>query len=394
MEWWTLYISLSVMMFLQYAAWGSWAPVLAGRLMGPLKMSGKQTGWIYGTLFLASIVMPLLAGQIVDRWVATQWYLAGAHLAAGLLMLLASRQRRFVPMMFVMGAYSLAFSATIPLTTSLLFAHVGKLGEGITFWVFVWIPVGWTLAGLGLTAWRRRAKKQSEGQDCLILAGMVSIVMAAFCMILPNTPPKGTSPDAVPFLDALSLLKEPQFLLFMVISLLVTMQLQFYFLGTAPFLEHVGVSHKNVPAAMSIAQIAQIVAMLLLGVVLAGMGYRWLFVLGIMLWVVMYLCYAAEKPRWLVVSSMALHGLAYTFFINLGWLYVDDVAPKDIAASAQGLLAVVTTGLGMFLGTQYTGVVMDRLKRGETFRWRTIFLVPCAVLLICAVVFAAFFRFP
>ena len=392
MEWWTLYISLSAMMFLQYAAWGSWAPVLAGRLMGPLKMSGKQTGWIYGTLFLASIVMPLLAGQIVDRWLATQWYLAGAHLAAGLLMLLASRQTRFVPMMIVMGAYSLAFAPTIPLTTSLLLAHAGKLGEGMTFRVFVWIPVGWTLVGLGLTAWRRRAKQQSDGRDCLILAGMVSLVMAAFCLILPNTPPKGTSPDAVPFLDALSLLKQPQFLLFMVISLLVTMQLQFYYLGTAPFLEHVGVSHKNVPAAMSIAQIAQVVAMFLLGIILAWMGFRWLFVLGIVLWVVMYICYAARQPRWLVVSSMALHGLAYTFFINLGWVYVAQVAPKAIGASAQGLLTVVTFGLGMFLGTQYTGVVMDRLKDGETFRWRAIFLVPCAVLLICAVFFAALFR--
>jgi len=93
-----LYAKLSLMMFFQFAVWGAWMPVLAARLLGPLKMTGKQTGLIYGTLFLASIVTPLIAGQVVDRWLATQWFLAGAHLAGGLLMLLAARQTKFGPM--------------------------------------------------------------------------------------------------------------------------------------------------------------------------------------------------------------------------------------------------------------------------------------------------------
>ena len=389
---WSLYIRLSAMMFFQYAVWGAWAPVLAARLMGPLKMSGKQTGWIYGTLFLASIVMPLLAGQIVDRWLATQWFLVGAHLVGGALMLLAARQTRFVPMLIVMGAYSLAFAPTIPLANALMFTHLDKLGVQ-SFWVFIWIPIAWALAGLGLTAWRRRATQKGDGRDCLILAAVLSFVMAVCCLFQPNTPPSGSPGDALPFLKALDMLKDSQFLIFLIVSLLVTMQLQFYFLGTAPFLEEIGVRHKNVPAAMSIAQIAQAAAMAIVPLLLArGLGFRWALTIGIVLWLGMYLCYAARKPRWLVVGSMALHGLAYTFFIVVGWVYVDKVAPEDIRASAQGLLAVVTFGLGMFLGTQFTGVVMDRLKDGETFRWRAIFLVPCAVLLICAVVFAVLFR--
>ena len=85
-----LYLSLSIMMFLEYAIWGAWAPVLAARLLGPLKFSGKQTGWIYGTLFLAFIVSPLIAGQLVDRWIATQWVLAGAQLIGGGLLFVAA----------------------------------------------------------------------------------------------------------------------------------------------------------------------------------------------------------------------------------------------------------------------------------------------------------------
>ncbi len=68
-----IYLSMSIMMFLEFAIWGAWSPVLAARLLGPLKMSGKQTGWIYGTIPLASIVAPLAAGLIADRWVSTEW---------------------------------------------------------------------------------------------------------------------------------------------------------------------------------------------------------------------------------------------------------------------------------------------------------------------------------
>ena len=121
-----LYIQLAAMMFLQFAIWGAWMPVLATRLLGPLKMSGKQVGWIYGTLFLASIVTPMIGGQIADRWLATQWFLAAAHGIGGLLMLYAARQTRFLPMLLVMAAYSLFFAPTIPLTNALMFSHLAE----------------------------------------------------------------------------------------------------------------------------------------------------------------------------------------------------------------------------------------------------------------------------
>ena len=64
---WKIYVPLSLMMFFEYAVWGAWFPVLAARLLGPLKMTGKQTGWIYATLPIACIISPLVAGQLADR---------------------------------------------------------------------------------------------------------------------------------------------------------------------------------------------------------------------------------------------------------------------------------------------------------------------------------------
>lgn len=380
------------MMFLQFAVWGAWSPVLAARLLGPLKMSGKQTGWIYGTVYLGCIISPLIAGQMVDRWIATQWFLAGAHLIGGVLLLVAAGRKTFRSLMVVMGLYSLAFAPTLALVNSLMFRHLARAGVS-SFAVFVWGVVGWVLAGWGLALWRR-LKGSGEGSDCLVLAGLLSLVLGAYCLTLPHTPAPGAEQ---PFTEALSLLKQPNFLIFLVIGFVLATQLQFYFLGTARYLGDLGVKSTNMPAVMTIAQGAQILAMTFMAFyqteVLASIGFRWVLTIGVLLWLAMYGAYAVGKPRLLVIASQALHGVAYTCFINVGFVYVNEVAPGKISNSAQGLYTVVLFGLGFFMGTQLTGMVMDQFGTADgKFRWRAIYLVPCGLVLACAVALVALFR--
>lgn len=380
------------MMFLQFAVWGAWSPVLAARLLGPLKMSGKQTGWIYGSVYLGCIISPLIAGQMVDRWIATQWFLAGAHLIGGVLLLVAASRTTFRSLLLVMGLYSLAFAPTLALVNSLMFRHLARAGVS-SFAVFVWGVVGWVLAGWGLASWRRK-RDSGEGSDCLVLAGVLSLVLGAYCLILPHTPAPGAEQ---PFTEALSLLKQPNFLIFLAVGFVLATQLQFYFLGTARYLGDLGVQSTNMPAVMTIAQGAQILAMTFMAFyqteVIASIGFRWILTIGVLLWLAMYGAYSVGRPRLLVIASQALHGVAYTFFINVGFVYVNEVAPGNISNSAQGLYTVALFGFGFFLGTQFTGVVMDRFSTADgKFQWRAIYLVPCGLILACAVALAALFR--
>jgi nucleoside transporter len=386
------------MMFLEFAVWGAWSPVLAARLLGPLKMSGKQTGWIYGTLFLAFIISPLIAGQIVDQWVATQWVLAVAHLVGAALLLAAARKKTFGSLFVVMGLYSLCYAATVPLVNSLMFTQLGKAypdSAGVAAAsanIFIWAPIAWVLVGLLLTGWRR-IKGTGDGSDCLKLAGGVSLLMGVFCFFLPHTPPPGASGDVLPFVRAFSMLSDTNFLLFLVLSFIVAAQLQFYFLGTAQYLGDIGIETKNVPAVMAIAQAAQTICTLAaLGYFVNTLGFRWTLAIGVLSWLVLYVVYAMTKPRWLVISSMGFHGIAYVLFIIGGQIYVNSVAPEDIKGSAQALLFVVTMGFGLFLGTQLTGAIMDLFKKEGKFEWRPIFLVPCALTVLCAVAFMLFFE--
>jgi nucleoside transporter len=389
---WQLYLRLSLMMFLEFAIWGAWAPVLASHLVGPLKMSGKQTGWIYATLWLGCVVSPFIGGQIADRWVATEWFLAVVHLTGAVLLLVAARKTKFWGLFGLMGLYSLLYAPTLALVNSLMFSHLTN-ADAQAGKIRVWGTIGWIVAGLLLALWRRLGKLKVQGSDALTLAGILSLVMGVFCFFLPHTPPPAEPSDPLAFKAAFKMLGDTNFLIFLIISFIVTTELQFYYMPTAPFLEDIGVQNKNVSAVMTLAQFAEIIAMaVLLPLLLPKIGFRWALVIGVIAWPLRYVIFAMMRPLWLVISSLTFHGLGYTFFFFVGQMYVDRAAPTDIRASAQALIAVVTLGLGNFIGTQITGVIMDFFKKEGRFRWRPIFLVPCVLTVACALAFILFFK--
>jgi nucleoside transporter len=387
----SIYIPLSVVMFLEYAVWGAWAPVLAARLLGPLGMSGKQTGWIYATLPLSCIVSPLVAGQLADQWLNTEWILAGAHLVGAVLLFVAAKRQTFGSLFAVMMCYSLCYAATLPLVNSVLFAHVADVETQGK--VFIWAPIAWALVGYTLTGWRMTRKTEGDGSDCLIYAAGLSVLMAVGCLLLPTTPPAGEG--GVPIVAALSMLGEPNFLVFIVISLVVAGLMQFYFLGTAQFMQDIGISSKHVPASMGIAQAAQAIATWFLMVALmTSLGFKWTLTIGAASWFAMYVIYVGGKPRQLIVASQMLHGLAYVLFMIVGQIFADTVAPPAIRSSVQALIFTATVGVGLFLGTQFAGIVMDRFAVEGKFQWGKVWLVPCLVMLAGVLALALLLKDP
>ena len=382
------YIRVSAVMFLEYAVWGAWAPVLAARLLGPMKMTGKQTGWIYATLPIACIVSPLVSGLLADKYMNTEWVLAASHAIGAVLLFLAVRQQTFKGMFLIMLLYSLCYGATLPLVNAVLFAHVSDLATQSL--VFIWAPIAWALVGYFLTGWRNVRGGEGDGSDCLMLAAVLSVLMAVACYLAPATPPKGTT--EIPIVKAFGMLAQPDFLIFVVTSLVIAGLMQFYFLGSARFMTDMGIPGKNVPAAMGIAQAAQAVAtFFLLGTMLEALGFKWALTIGAGFWVLMYLIYVGTKPRWLIVVSQTFHGLAYVFFMIVGQIFAGKVGPR-IPASMQALIFAATTGVGLFLGTQLAGIVMDRYSVEGQFQWRKIWTVPLLIMAAGALVLATVFQ--
>jgi len=376
-------------MALEYAVWGAWMPVLAARLLGPLKFSGKQTGWIYATLPLACIVSPLISGQLADRWLNAEWILAGAHLIGAVLLLVAAVQTRFAALFVIMFLYSVFYAATLPLVNAVLFANVTDAAwQGR---VFMWAPIAWAIAGYFLTGWRWTFKTAEKGRDCLFLAAALSVIMAACCLGLPATPPAGAG--EAPIFKAKTMLQDTNFLVFMIVSLGAGGLMQFYFLGSARFMMDTGIPGKNVPAAMAIAQVVQAAATYyLLNKFIGSFGFKWTLTIGAASWFLLYLVYVISKPRALIVLSQSLHGLAYVLFIIAGQIFANVASPPEIRSSVQALVFAATTGVGLFLGTQFAGIVMDVFKREDKFNWRAIFTVPAVIMLASIVALVVLFK--
>jgi len=394
----TLRLRLSVMMFLQYAIWGAWAPVLSGYLQETLHLTGFQTGAIYALLPLACIISPFVGGQIADRWVPTQWFLALAHLLGGGALYVAAHQTGYGQVHTWMLIYALLYAPTLALTNSLAFHHLHNAEKDFGG-IRVFGTIGWIVSGLLLTAWRSSTfLRMGQVSDSLMLAGVASVVLGLLSLALPHTPPtKSESPFA--FLKALSLLKHTNFLIFMLISFVVVTELQFYYVLTAPFLQYLGIASAKLPMVMTVAQAAEIIAMaFLLPILLPKIGVRRALAIGVIAWPLRYAIFAIGQPVWLVVASLALHGLGYTFFFVVGQVYVNSAASSDIRASAQSLLTLITLGLGNFLGAYFAGWVQDHFTAAVAVgavakvNYAGVFLVPCALTVLCALAFLLFFK--
>lgn len=372
----TLYLKVSALMFMEYAVWAAWMPVLAARLLGPLKMTGKQTGWIYATLPLASIFSLLFAGMLADKYLDATWILAFCHAVGIVLLFAAARITTFKPLFLVMLIYSMLYGASLPLVNLVMFRHLKEINTSAGN-IFIWAPVAWALIGYILSGWRNLRKAEGDGSDCLKFAGGLSVVMTIVCLIQPATPPM--SQEGIPMFKAFSMLADTHYAVFFFSSLVVAGMMQFYFLGTARFLSDIGASDKNVSAIMGIAQAAQALATLFLLSLLYDknvLGPKWTITLGAVCWLLLYVVYSLKLPKPVIVASQVLHGLAYVFFMIAGQMHANDVAPEGLGGSAQSLIFWSTNGVGLFLGTQLAGIVMDRFCVEGKFNWSKVFTVP------------------
>ena len=380
---WDRFGQLSLLMFLEFAIWGAWAPVLAARLLGPLKLSGKQTGWVYSTLPLACIFTPLITGALADQYFPADKVIGVAHLIGAVFMFFAASQTKFWPLFLCMLGFSACYAGTLPLVNAVMFTDLGRVFSrdeviGASGLIFLWAPVAWACAGYLLTGWRNLVG-ENEGRDCMYFAALLAAVMGVVCLtpLVPYTPP---AEEELALFAGFQMFGEPNFVILLAISLVVAGLMQFYFMGTAPFMQKIGIASRYVPGAMALAQVAQAIATLPAFMwLMPRVGYQWTLAIGAACWIILYLIYIAQK-RVLVGAAQPLHGIAYVFFILIGQGFAEAMAPEPIRSSVQALVFAATTGLGLFLFTHFAGAVMDRFSVEGEFQWPKIWTVPAAIM--------------
>ena len=383
---------LSALMFVQYFVYGSWL-VTMGTYMGQgLGFDGAQIGLVYSTPALAAMVSPFFVGMVADRFFSTERVIAALHLLAAALLWLATRQTEFWGFYAAMLAYTLAYMPTLALANSLSFDHMREPARDFPR-VRVLGTIGFI--AVGLIIGRLRIEPTAMP---LLIGAAAGVVLAGYALTLPHTPPHAAGTPLgvrdVLGLDALALLRDRSFAVFVLGSFLLCIPLQFYYSFANLFLNEVGMPE---PAStMTLGQMSEIGFMVLMPWFFVRLGVKRMLLVGMLAWAARYALFAygdAGPMVWMLYLGIVLHGICYDFFFVTGQIYVDQRADVRIRAAAQGFIAFVTLGAGQFVGSLLSGWVVQRnTLAGGAHDWTSVWLVPAAGALGVMVLFALLFK--
>jgi nucleoside transporter len=347
-------LRLCIMMFLEYAVWGAWGVSIGGYMYETLHFDGAQVGWMFSTTAVAAMISPLFVGFIADRFFATEKLLAALHLVGAVLLVMAAFVTDFTKLFIVMQAYALCYMPTLALTNSISFANIAdskKDFPGIRVWgTWGWIVVGWVIGFL---------VKGTTNRQFFVAAGL-SAILGAFCLYLPHTPPKGkaspTTPTGSSGQGIFRLLADPSFLVFVVCSFLICIPLSFYYSQANGFLAQLEAPYPT--ALQTIGQLSEVGFMAAMPFFITRLGVKRMLTVGMLAWVMRYMAFATLGLS-AVIFGLFLHGVCYDFYFVASYIYVDTRVDERHRASAQSFIAFVMLGVGMFVGSIASGLVVD-----------------------------------
>jgi len=389
------------MMFLEFFIWGAWFVTLGTFLGTNLKASGAETAAVFSTQSWGAIIAPFIIGLIADRYFNAERILGVLHLVGAFLMYQMYQSSDLSSFYIYVFSYMVLYMPTLALVNSVAFNQM-KDPEKEFSSIRVWGTIGWIVAGLSISYvfhWDS-AESLASGmlKNTFLLAGVAALILGLLSFTLPATPPK-VSDEKIKIgdiigLDALKLLKDKNFAVFFISSILICIPLAFYYQNANPFLTESGL--ENPTGKMAIGQISEALFLLLIPVFFSKYGFKKTILVGMLAWALRYALFAygnGSELSFMLIIGIALHGICYDFFFVSGQIYTNSKAGDKYKSAAQGLITLATYGVGMLIGFAVAGWITDNYKTATgTINWEMVWIIPAGIALAVFVLFALTFN--
>ncbi|MGJ1430068.1 MFS transporter [Sphingobacterium spiritivorum] len=395
-------IKLSFMMFLEFFIWGAWFVTLGTFLSKSLNATGLESANVFSTQSWGAIVAPFIIGMIADRFFNAERILGVLHIVGAFLMYQmyqSTSVSEFYP--YVLG-YMLLYMPTLSLVNSVSFRQMKNPEKEFSI-IRIFGTLGWIFAGLAISYLFKWDSGDGLLKNTFLMAGIASLVLGLFSFTLPKTPPikieqtEKATIGQILGLDAIKLLKDKNFLLFFISSILICIPLAFYYQNANVFLSEINL--ENPTGKMTIGQISEVLFLLLLPVFFTRFGFKKTILVGMLAWAARYLMFAygnAGDLTFMLITGIALHGICYDFFFVSGQIYTDNKAGAKYKSSAQGLITLATYGVGQLIGFWVAGYVsdmyMDIKATDVALFWNKVWVIPAGIAVVVFLFFLIFFK--
>lgn len=382
---------LWIIFFLHGMAPGFWVPALTNILA-----ARGLNAWVALAFMvppLCGLVSPLAVGALADQRVSANRLLVWTSLLASACLFGAfgALDHGWNTWWFIglLGGFSLFSGPSWSLLATISLTNLSK-GEQHFPIVRMGATVGWMAAGLIASLILHADTSPAAGYG----SGFARLAGALLALLLPHTPPLGKAGSwkSQLGLDAFILLKHRDHGVFFLVTFLFSIPITCFYMYAPEMLKNLGDGHAT--ATMTIAQITEVAAMLLVGAVMTKYRVKVILLWGLGLSVVRFGMSAYAGASGLIgwhIAGIALHGMCYTFYFITAQVFLDRRVDPGLRGQAQGLLALVSSGLGPLAGAKICAYLHDRLVidgRG----WEAFWTMISAMIAICFLIFAVFYR--
>jgi MFS family permease len=358
------HFQLSSLTFFLYFALGAVTPMISLYLLNYLHFSGKQTGLIMSVSAISALVSPLVSSFLADRILPAERLFGYCLLIGGMMMGILYQTHSFVAFLVGYFFYTVAIGPAATLSNAIIFHKIqdrrefgrirawGTAGWMVVAWVFGWL---WLRGGDGQTVPDRMP-------DALLLSSIVAISLGLWSFTLPVSVElkHDRSPEFLPR-QALAIARRPAFIGLALITLMANITDRFYYYAAGKFLvQDCGVKESNMMPMLTIGQIPEVFAMILLGRLTTRLGLLPVMLMGAACNVARYCFFIfgnGSTPA--TVAGIFMHGLAYTFFFSTVFILLDSLTEKESRSGVHQLFTLAYSGIGGVLGSWIAGFSTD-----------------------------------